>query len=72
MEHGAVCRDQAGKNCCGNSDIPSWEGILDNIPMIAIQIEKKNHSFILGRIISDNFVLLTSLLSMLKLTICFS
>ena len=49
MEHGAVCRVQAGKNCCGNSDIPSWEGILDNIPMIAIQIEKKKKSFIYPR-----------------------
>ena len=45
-----------------NSDIPSWESILDNIPMIAIQIFLKNHTFILGRIISDNFVLLTSLI----------
>lgn len=41
MEHGGVWGDQAGTNCCGNSDIPSWEGILENIPMIAIQIKKK-------------------------------
>lgn len=31
---------KTSETCCGNSDVPSWEGILDNTPTIAIQMNK--------------------------------